>query len=187
MMDEETLTKQKAVSVIRQAECFDKQSSELRSASRTENVDSVQGNSYTKKGNAKKPWKSSRVFMSGQIADMMRAFRMCQRNRIGTDLFHWYNSEYLIAVDYHSRFFEVAKLQRTDSESIIEHLKSFFACHGTPEVVMSDNGLFSGRCSSMYTVCLSGIHLQSTMSVTTFTLTTLNCMLSAHRPIIRTH
>ena len=56
MMDDETLTKQKAVSVIRQAECFDKQSSELRSALRTENVDSVQGNSYTKKGNAKKPW-----------------------------------------------------------------------------------------------------------------------------------
>ena len=34
-------------------------SSELRSASRTENVHSVQGNSYAKKGNAKKPWKSS--------------------------------------------------------------------------------------------------------------------------------
>ena len=74
--------------------------------------------------------------MSSQIADMIRAFRKCQRNRpehseplmplefperpwerIGTDLFHWHNSEYLIAVDYHSRFFEVAKLQRTDSES----------------------------------------------------------------------
>ena len=37
MMDEETLTEQKAVSMIRQAECVDKQSSELRSASRTEN------------------------------------------------------------------------------------------------------------------------------------------------------
>ena len=55
MMDEETLTEQKAVSMIRQAECVDKQSSELRSASRTENVHSVQGNSYAKKGNAKKP------------------------------------------------------------------------------------------------------------------------------------
>ena len=59
MMDEETLTEQKAVSMIRQAECVDKQSSELRSAGRTENVHSVQGNSYAKKGNAKKPWKSS--------------------------------------------------------------------------------------------------------------------------------
>ena len=97
--------------------------------------------------------------MSSQIADMIRACRKCQRNRpehseplmslefperpwerIGTDLFHWHNSEYLIAVDYHSRFFEVAKLQRTDSESIIEQLKSFFARHSIPEVVMSDNG-----------------------------------------------
>ena len=59
MMDEETLTEQKAVSMIRQAECVDKQSSELRYASRTENVHSMQGNSYAKKGNAKKPWKSS--------------------------------------------------------------------------------------------------------------------------------
>ena len=49
MMDEETLTEQNAVSMIRQAECVDKQSSES----------SVQGNSYAKKGNAKKPWKSS--------------------------------------------------------------------------------------------------------------------------------
>ena len=55
-------------------------------------------------------------------------------------LFHWHNSEYLNAVDYQSRFFEVPKLQRTDSESIIEQLKSFFAGHGIPEVVMSDNG-----------------------------------------------
>ena len=59
MMDEETLTEQKAVSMIRQAECVDIQSSELRAASRTENAHSVQGNSYAKKGNAKKPWKSS--------------------------------------------------------------------------------------------------------------------------------
>ena len=34
--------------------------------------------------------------------------------------------------------------------------------------------------------CLSGIYLQSTMSAITFMLTTLNCMLSAHRTIIRT-
>ena len=37
MMDEETLTEQKAVSMIRQAECVDKESSELRSAARPEN------------------------------------------------------------------------------------------------------------------------------------------------------
>ena len=59
---------------------------------------------------------------------------------IGTYLFHWHNSEYLIAVDCHSRFFEVAQLQRTDSESIIEQFKSFFARHGIAEDDMSDNG-----------------------------------------------
>ena len=47
-----------------------------------------------------------------------------------------------MGVDYHSRFFEVAKLQGTDSEWTTEHyvLKSFFGRNGIPEVVMSDSG-----------------------------------------------
>ena len=51
---------------------------------------------------------------------------------------------------------------------------------------VSHGAQFSGPGSSMYTVCLSGKYLQSKMSAITFTLTTLNCMLSAHRTIIRT-
>ena len=51
---------------------------------------------------------------------------------------------------------------------------------------VSHRAQFSGPCSSMYTVYLSGIYLQSTMSAITFTLTTINCMLNAHRTIIRT-
>ena len=59
---------------------------------------------------------------------------------IATDLFCWNKSTYLLAVDYFSRFIEIAKLSTTTSQDVINHLKSMFARHGIPEVVRSDNG-----------------------------------------------
>ena len=60
--------------------------------------------------------------------------------RVGTDLFEWKRKHFLIIVDYYSRYVEIAKLQRTTAEEVIAHTKSIFACHGIPEVVISDNG-----------------------------------------------
>ena len=60
--------------------------------------------------------------------------------KVGTDLFEWKKSNYLLVVDYFSRFIEVSKLSSTSSEAVIEHLKSIFSRHGIPETVMSDNG-----------------------------------------------
>jgi transposase InsO family protein len=60
---------------------------------------------------------------------------------VRSDLFHHNGKDYIIAVDYYSRFFEVAPLKNTTSENIVNHLKSFFCHHGIPEIVMSDNGL----------------------------------------------
>ena len=60
--------------------------------------------------------------------------------RVATDLFEWQKSQYLIVVDYYSRYIEVAKLTSTSSPEVIKHLKSVFARHGIPEVIMSDNG-----------------------------------------------
>lgn len=59
---------------------------------------------------------------------------------VATYLFTWENSEYLVIVDYHSRFFEVVKLPDTKSMTIITHTKSIFARHGIPSEVISDNG-----------------------------------------------
>ena len=59
---------------------------------------------------------------------------------IATDIFCWKKSTYLLAVDYFSRFIEIAKLSTTTSQDVINHLKSMFARHGIPEVVRSDNG-----------------------------------------------
>ena len=61
--------------------------------------------------------------------------------KVATILFTWDESEYLIFVDYHSRFFEVAKLPDTKSITFITHIKSTFARHGIPCKIISHNGL----------------------------------------------
>ena len=60
--------------------------------------------------------------------------------RVGTDLFEWKKTDYLLVVDYYSRFIEIAKLTLTTAMGVISHLKSIFARHGIPEVVVLDNG-----------------------------------------------
>ena len=59
--------------------------------------------------------------------------------KIGTDLFEWKKVDYLLVVDYYSRYIEIAKLTSTSANSVIAHLKSIFSRHGIPETVMSDN------------------------------------------------
>ena len=59
---------------------------------------------------------------------------------VGTDLFTFKNSIYLVVVDYFSRYPEIARLTSTTSQGIIMALKKVFARHGIPERVRSDNG-----------------------------------------------
>ena len=59
---------------------------------------------------------------------------------VATDLFHFKGCDYLLIVDYYSRFFEIAKLPSTTAKSVICHTKSIFARHGIPNVIRSDNG-----------------------------------------------
>ena len=60
--------------------------------------------------------------------------------KVGTDLFEWEKSNYLLVVDYLSRWIEIAKLEQTTSRCVINHLSSIFARYGVPELVISDNG-----------------------------------------------
>ena len=62
---------------------------------------------------------------------------------VGTDLFELNKANYLLVVDYFSRYPEVLQLTSTTSASVISALKSVFLRHGIPEFVRSDNGLFS--------------------------------------------
>lgn len=60
--------------------------------------------------------------------------------KVGTDLFHFHGKEYLLVVDYFSSFPEIALLSNPSSACVIQQMKSIFARHGIPLVVVSDNG-----------------------------------------------
>ena len=59
---------------------------------------------------------------------------------IGVDLLTFKKQEYLVAIDYHSRYIELAHMPSTTSFAVIEEMKNMFACWGIPEEVTSDNG-----------------------------------------------
>ena len=60
--------------------------------------------------------------------------------KVGVDLFEMDRQTFLIAVDYYSGLFEVQDMTSTVASRVITVLKSWFARHGIPITVMSDNG-----------------------------------------------
>ena len=60
--------------------------------------------------------------------------------KLASDLFVWQGVHYIVAVDYYSRFPEVRRLSGLSASSVIQALKSIFACHGIPCELVSDNG-----------------------------------------------
>ncbi len=59
---------------------------------------------------------------------------------LGTDLFHWNNHDYLIVVDYYSKFTYIRKLQSTTCIVITETLKQMFSETGIPQRLNSYTG-----------------------------------------------
>uniref|UniRef100_A0A3B3XIK9 Integrase catalytic domain-containing protein n=1 Tax=Poecilia mexicana TaxID=48701 RepID=A0A3B3XIK9_9TELE len=60
--------------------------------------------------------------------------------KVGTDLCHLNGKDYLVIIDYHSNYPEIAQLFNTSAAGVITHMKSVFSRHGIPLVVISDNG-----------------------------------------------
>ena len=60
--------------------------------------------------------------------------------KVATDLFFWNNRQFLVTVDYFSRWFEIDELSSTSASSVIRKLSTHFARFGIPEIVISDNG-----------------------------------------------
>jgi hypothetical protein len=57
--------------------------------------------------------------------------------KLAKDLMELNGNPYLIVVDYHSRYIEIANLENgTTSKCVINHLKSIFARHGVPEALI---------------------------------------------------
>ena len=98
--------------------------------------------------------------MSSQIQDIVSRCTVCQEHRnilhkeplisheikekpfykVGVDLFQINNDHYLILVDYYSKYPEIIKLNKLDSNTTIQAVKQIFSRHGIPKLVVSDNG-----------------------------------------------
>ena len=59
---------------------------------------------------------------------------------IGIDLCEYEKRDYLIVVDYYSRYIEIVHMPDTTSATVILKLKSLFAHYGIPLVLRSDGG-----------------------------------------------
>jgi transposase InsO family protein len=59
---------------------------------------------------------------------------------VGTDLFKFNKKDYVLVVDYKTKFFEVDILPDTKSTTVVEKLSKMMSTHGIPEVVRSDGG-----------------------------------------------
>ena len=60
--------------------------------------------------------------------------------KCATDMFHFKGKNYVLVVDYYSRYIEVKRLSETSSADVINSLKGMFARHGLPDSLVSDNG-----------------------------------------------
>ena len=97
--------------------------------------------------------------LSGQLEELVKNCTTCAKERsnaaepmiasdarlhpwqkVGTDMFYYRHSTYLLVVDYCSSYVEIAKLEKTTSSDVILHLRSVFARHSMLEVVVSNNG-----------------------------------------------
>ena len=98
--------------------------------------------------------------ISREILDMVKSCRVCAGYKVNTpepldttefperpwqlvgiDFFHTKTCDYILIVDYFSRFIEVADMSRgKGATNVINKLKDVFARHGIPEKIRSDNG-----------------------------------------------
>jgi len=60
--------------------------------------------------------------------------------KVGTDLLHKNGRNYLVTIDYYSKWPELTLLNSMTSTAVITALKSQFARYSVPSVLMSDNG-----------------------------------------------
>ena len=82
--------------------------------------------------------------------------------KIAMDLLELKKSQYLVMVDYYSRYIELAKLEHTTSEAVINHMKSILARHGIPETIISDNGpQFASKEFALFAVNYGFSHVTS--------------------------
>jgi hypothetical protein len=98
--------------------------------------------------------------LSQAIAGMVQNCQFCQQNKpsqtkepllptplpgrpfqqVAADLCEVNGQQYLVAIDYYSRYLEISFLPRITADVVISKLKNIFAHHGVPETLVTDNG-----------------------------------------------
>ena len=80
-------------------------------------------------------------YRSDQIKEPMQRHitRELAWQKVGSDIMNFKGRDYLEVVDYFSKYPELSPLKDKTSTTIMLKLKSMFARHGIPEVIMSDN------------------------------------------------
>lgn len=64
-------------------------------------------------------------------------------DKVGVDIAHYGGKEYLVMVDYFSKWVEVSKLKWKTAQEMIKKCKKIFARFGIPSVLIADNVSFN--------------------------------------------
>jgi len=62
--------------------------------------------------------------------------------KLGADIFHYGGKDFLVVVDYFSKYPEVTELKQKTAQAVITGLKPILARHGIPEQIIADNNPF---------------------------------------------
>lgn len=63
--------------------------------------------------------------------------------KVGSDILEYAGENYIVVVDYFSKYIEMIKLKNKTSGELIIHLKKIFSCHGIPMTLIADNVPYS--------------------------------------------
>ena len=120
--------------------------------------------------------------MTKQIEDIVTNCSTCQELRSGnprepmllheisqypwqivvTDLSLWNDVNYVVVVDYYSRYWETASLRSTTITAVIEKLKQIFSRNGIPETIKLFNGpQYSSAEFATFPTCWKFAHVTS--------------------------
>lgn len=100
------------------------------------------------------------IGMNAQIEDMVLQCPTCAESRnanaaepliphdipdrpwakVAADMFHYEGKDYILLVDYYSKFPEVLRISNLQASTVINAMKSVFARFGSPDQLISDNG-----------------------------------------------
>ena len=58
---------------------------------------------------------------------------------VASDLFNWNNQDFVIVMDYYSKYWEIERLYNTKSITIVKKMKKMYSRLGIPETLRSDN------------------------------------------------